>query len=272
MELNESDEDGDLPFPVPLPRSAFLEPEFSPAELLSSLTSRHQTLSDLRAELSSRSQAIASELLTLVNNEYQGFLELGQDLKGGGGKVDEVKVGVLGFQKGVTTLRDVVAARKQDVESLLKERQEIRHEISLGRGILMVAERVEDLEDALSLGEKQIQDDDWSDEEEDEDDLDLDSEEGGALVNISRLRRLVHTFVTTDQQIQRLGGTTHPFLAKLSVRMQNIHKTLLIDLGNALKQAKNLKTVGGPRLLKIVNLYSDMNEGSTALKLLKSLG
>lgn len=77
------DGDAPLPFPTALPRSDFLAADFQPAEYLSSLPQRHQTLEDLRAELRERSSAISAELLELVNNNYTAFLSLGDDLRGG---------------------------------------------------------------------------------------------------------------------------------------------------------------------------------------------
>lgn len=82
-----SDSDNDdapLPFPVALPRADFLAKDFRPAEYLSALPHRHQTLEDLRAELRERSAAISAELLELVNGNYTAFLSLGNELKGGG--------------------------------------------------------------------------------------------------------------------------------------------------------------------------------------------
>jgi len=208
-----------------------------------------------------------------VNNEYQAFLGLGQDLRGGGDKVDEVKVGLLGFQKGVGGIRDVVKERRRDADRLVREREEISRDIAYGRGLLLVAEKVDELEEVLVLGDKNTQnEDDWSDEEEDdESDRDSESGETGPLVNFARLRRLVHMYVTTRNQVDYLGGSSQPFLAKLSDRIQTIRQTLLIDLGTALKQAKELKAKGGPRVIKIMGLYSDMAEIAEALKVLKAI-
>jgi hypothetical protein len=78
-------------------------------------------------------------------------------------------------------------------------------------------------------------------------------------------------YVTTRNQVDYLGGSSQPFLAKLSDRIQTIRQTLLIDLGTALKQAKELKAKGGPRVIKIMGLYSDMAEIAEALKVLKAI-
>lgn len=264
-----SDDDDDLPFPEPLPRSAFLASDFTPSELLSSLTSRHQTLYDLRTELTQRSQQIASELETLVNNEYQSFLGLGADLKGGEEKVQEIKLGVLGYVKGVEGVRNIVRDREQNVRGLLKERQSVRKDVGYAQALLSVSERVAELEVSLALREGIAQD--WSEEEDDDDDDAEEEDDLGAVLNLTRLKRLVQEFLSTKNQIERLGGSAQPFLAKLEERLQKIRQTLLIDLGTALKQAKALSIKGSGRLVKILALYNDMNEPTEAMKILKQL-
>jgi hypothetical protein len=49
--------------------------------------------------LRSRSQLLNKELLDLVNSNYQDFLNLGNSLHGGEEKVEEVRIGLLGFRK-----------------------------------------------------------------------------------------------------------------------------------------------------------------------------
>ncbi|KAH7388908.1 oligomeric golgi complex component, COG2-domain-containing protein [Cadophora sp. MPI-SDFR-AT-0126] len=85
-----SDDEDNLPYPEALPRSDFLAPTFSAPAYLSTLSDRHQTLEDLRSDLRERSQALSKELLDLVNTNYEQFLSLGSDLKGGEEKLLEV--------------------------------------------------------------------------------------------------------------------------------------------------------------------------------------
>ncbi|KAF2663338.1 hypothetical protein BT63DRAFT_461447 [Microthyrium microscopicum] len=269
--MTSSDSETDLPFPTPLPRPSFLTPNFSPAALLTTLTTRHQTLADLRAELATRSAQISSELEALVNAEYTSFLALGADLQGGGDKITEVRVGVLGYVKGLEALRDGVRERESEVKRLVGERRKVGREVRFARALLSVGERVGELEGALALGGEK--EEVWSEEEEDEEDESEEDETEGttALVGLGRLRRLVHGYVSTRNQIERLGGSTQPFLAKLEERMRKIRQTLLIDLGTALKQAKSLSTKGNGRVVKIMTLYDDMGEATAAIKTIKEL-
>ena len=102
-----SDDDSDLPFPQPLSRTAFsihTAPDFSPTEFLASLRNRHQTLEDLRLELRNRSRDLERELVELVNRDYADFVGLGRSLGGGGGKVEDLRVGLMHFRREVEGL------------------------------------------------------------------------------------------------------------------------------------------------------------------------
>lgn len=147
-QFGDSDESGSdfdedtsgLPFPKPLSRSSFLAPDFDPATFLSSLTNRHQTLEDLRLELRDLSQTLNKELLDLVNENYQDFLSLGSVLKGGEEKVEEVRVGLLGFQRDVAAIQAKVEARRKEVESLLQEKKRYRMKANIAKALLDIAE------------------------------------------------------------------------------------------------------------------------------------
>jgi hypothetical protein len=260
----------DLPFPTPLPRNAFLDPNFSSASFLSTLSHRHQTLSDLRSDLSERSAAISNELLNLVNNEYQAFLSLGSDLRGGDEKVQEVRVGVLGFAKGVGGIKERVAERRAEVAKLLQERERLRREIVFGQEIVAVAESLEGLEDALAVtgAEEGSEGEAWSDEDEDEDEDDAD-EATQDWISVGRLGRVVEQFVSIRNQVSRLGGSELPFLAKQEEKLAQLKKTLLLDLNAALKQAKQAGSPGNSRVVRLMPLYSDLEEPQEALKVLK---
>lgn len=185
---DDSDDDlSTLPYPQPLQRSAFLAPNFKAADYLSTLRNRHQTLSDLRSELRTRSQTLAKELLDLVNDEYQAFLGLGSDLRGGEEKVENVRVGVLGFVKGVDGVKGSVVARKEDVNRLLEEKKRIASQILVGRQLVEIHTRIGELEDALAITQVEAQGEN-SEDEESEDDED---EDGQDVTGVAWLERLV---------------------------------------------------------------------------------
>lgn len=267
---SDSDSDTDLPYPEPLPRSAFLDPEFTPQKYLSTLHNRHQTLEDLRTELRSRSQLLSRELLDLVNANYTDFLSLGASLKGGDERVEEVRVGLLGFRKEVANLKEGVVSREREVESLVKQREEVRRNIAVGQRLIAFEEGLRNLEEALVIEARTAPDSD-SDEEEDEDDDDDDDEEEeeGVLggISVAKLKRHVLQYKIVQEQGKVLGE--HTFVVAQAPRMAKVRSTLLLDLSTALRQAKVAKASGS--VLKIVKVYADMDEPGEAVKVLKGL-
>jgi hypothetical protein len=268
----DSDSDDDLsslPYPQPLQRSAFLVPDFKAADYLSTLRNRHQTLSDLRVELRTRSQTLAKELLDLVNDEYQAFLGLGGDLRGGEEKVEAVRVGVLGFVKGVEGVKTSVVTRKAEVDTLLQEKRRISSQILVGRQLVEIHTRVGELEEALAItsNKDEVDSDDEDSDDEDSDDEE-EGEDGQDVSGVVRLERLVMSYLSVQQIIEQVGKA-HPFLVRQEERLKQIRSTLLLDLGNALRQAKDTGTRGKTKLLRMVALYGDMDEAADAIRILK---
>ncbi|KAI9885153.1 MAG: mitochondrial 54S ribosomal protein mrpl1 [Watsoniomyces obsoletus] len=274
--------DDNLPYPTPLPRSDFLTSDFTPVGYLSTLHNRHQTLEDLRTELRTRSQDLSKELLDLVNSNYQGFLSLGSSLHGGEEKVEELKVGLLRFKKGLEGVRGVVDTRENEFRQLMDERRTVRKQIRLGKTLLELDGLMEDLEVRLMVGSRGTQADeqqhDWesSDEDEDdtEDDEDVISEEGGlngsssTLINTRRLGKRVQEYLCI-KHLQSQLDPKHPFAAKQEHRIMQIKKTLLLDLGTALQQVKNHRQTASDQMLKIIGLYRDLDASHEAVRILK---
>jgi hypothetical protein len=224
----------------------------------------------LRSELRSRSQLLSKELLDLVNSNYQDFLNLGNSLHGGEEKVEEVRVGLLGFRKEVDGLKRVVDEREEEVGSLLEERRNVRVKIELGRSLIDYDARLRELEEDLDInpaGKQVSGKDDVSDSEEEEDD----DEEGDANygVSITKLRRNVMQYKLIQELEKNLGD--HPFIAAQAIRITKVRSTLFLDLSTALQQSKSVGTVGFGRVMKIMKVYADMDESAEAVKVLKSL-
>ncbi|KAF2685127.1 hypothetical protein K458DRAFT_417212 [Lentithecium fluviatile CBS 122367] len=272
---NESSDD-ELPYPAPLPRSAFLAPDFTPSSYLSTLHNRHQTLEDLRAELRARSQLLSRELLDLVNANYQDFLGLGRSLKGGDERVEEVRVGLLGFRKEVEGLRDLVAEREIEVQRLVGERRRIGSMVAVGRRLVEFEGRLKGLEEGLVIettGKERVvngdgEEEDVSDSEE-SDEEDEDEDEGALGVPIAKLRRNVLQYRVVQELEKGLGE--HPFVAAQMPRMMKVRNTLLLDLSTALQQAKAAGSAGADRVMKVMKIYADMDESAEVVKVLKSL-
>lgn len=261
-----SDEDDDdistLPYPAELSRTAFLEPDFSPGKYLSTLRNRHQTLEDLRADLRQRSQLLNRELLDLVNGNYEEFMSLGVDLRGGEEKVEGVRVGVLGFEREVKAVKAGVAERAGEVRELVRERKEVRRDVMFGRALLEVGEKVGELERAL--GVEQGEEDDFEEEDEDEDEED-DEDGASAGIPLARLRRHADSYLLIKRMMDRMIQD-HPFLVAQRTKLLDLRKTLLLDLAAALRKARQAKS---ETLLGLVNIYSDLDAKSESLRVLK---
>ena len=267
-----SDDEDNLPYPEALPRSDFLAPDFDAPTYLSTLSDRHQTLEDLRSDLRERSQALSKELLDLVNTNYEQFLSLGSDLKGGEEKVEDVRVGLLGFKRGVEDVRGKVRERKVEVEGLITEKKAVAKEIALGRKLLEVDSRLEELEDRLlvaSLGRSvNGGDEPWSDSEDEEDEDEAENIVGGTSI------RKLQTLVVDYRHVELLSssiGREHPFIVAQDSRMQRVKNTILLDLTAALKSAAPMDDSSKARLIKILGIYRDLGADIEAIKVLKDL-
>ncbi|KAF4120715.1 conserved oligomeric Golgi complex subunit 2 [Geosmithia morbida] len=284
----DNDDDVPLPFPAALPRSDFLKPDFEPAEYLSALPHRHQTLEDLRSDLRERSSAISTELLELVNSNYTAFLSLGTELRGGDDKVEDVRVAMLGFRRAVEDVRAGVAQRRDEAARLNDDLRRVRSGIQRGRDMLELSDRLASLEDRLVLGSTPAadadgdDDDTWSAdsesnaEEEGEERGDDDAsgkkktEGGGGLVATSpsklsvlaqECRRIMSMMAAMDQD--------HPFVIRQEERLMRCRNTLLLDLGNALKEARAAGPKGQDRVIKYLAIYRVIDAQGEAIKLLK---
>jgi hypothetical protein len=275
-EGHSSDDEDNLPYPEALPRSDFLSKDFDAPTYLSTLADRHQTLEDLRTDLRERSQALSQELLDLVNTNYEQFLSLGSDLKGGDEKVEDVRMGLLGFKRGVEDVRMQVRERKHEVGTLLDEKKNIGKDIAFGRKLLELDARLEDLEDRLMVsslgrGTNGVGEEDWSESEDDEDDdnnVTADGVIGGTSTR--KLRQLVLDYRHIDYLLENIGRE-HPFIIAQGSRITRIRNTILLDLNAATKHAAALGDEGKVRLVKMLSVYREFGAGEEAVKLLRDL-
>lgn len=261
-----SDDEDTLPYPGELARNDFLAPDFDPQTYLSTLRNRHQTLEDLRSDLRQRSQLLNKELLDLVNGNYEEFLSLGGDLKGGEEKVEGVRVGLLGFQREVEGIKKGVRERADEVGALAKERKAIRRDVGVGRSLLEVHEQVGELEQSLGITPRA--DEDLEDEDEDEDDTDdLAASTSTPSIPLKKLQRHATQYILITRLMDRIGPS-HPFLVSQGSRLEKIGSTLLLDLSAALKQAKAAKA--SDAILAVIKIYGDIGAEEEGVKVLKA--
>lgn len=276
------DDNEPLPFPAALSRRDFLAPDFDPATYLSALhtgpTARHQTLEDLRAELRDRSTAISAELLELVNANYTSFLGLGDELKGGEERVEDVRVGLLGFKRVVEEVKGRVRERRVEVGALSQELQGVRSAVETGRQMLELEERVAGLEARLAVGNvRRVPKDEWDDdgwegggdiEESDEDEEDEEDAAGFVGSSPAKLASLARDYVLVDRLANSLG-TNLPFVRKTEERMIRCRNTILLDLGTASKEARKAGPRGQARVLKYLAIYRILDAQAEAVRVFK---
>jgi hypothetical protein len=224
---------------------------------------------------------LSKELLDLVNENYQDFLSLGSALRGGDEKVEQVRVGLLAFQRDSQAIRDRVESRRRDVEQSLKEKRRLRQEANVGQALLDFADRVEELEQRLMIGDvpsRQQQDSsDEVDSESDESDGDGDESDeepsnaaAAPSVSLKRLERHIQKYAYLTSLAERIGQE-HPFLRNQQPRMAKIRSTVLIDLKAALEQAKQAGDKSDAKSSAVLRLYNLMSEETSAATALKNL-
>ena len=208
----------------------------------------------------------------MVNDNYQDFLSLGTSLKGGDEKVEEVRVGLLGFKRDVDGLKVKVETRRKEAESLLDRRRSLWNDIRTGRRLLEVDSRLEELEERLMVGANAANNEGGPDGGAivDFSDSDDDSEMESGTMSISRLRSRAHQYIYIRRLVTQLG-VEHPFLVKQDERILRIKQALLLDLGSALRQGDRTTDIGKARLMKVLALYRDMDEAEEALQVLKEI-
>ncbi|QPG96996.1 hypothetical protein C2857_005597 [Epichloe festucae Fl1] len=264
---SDSGDDAPLPFPAVLPRSDFLAADFDPAAYLSALPHRHQTLEDLRSDLRDRSATIGSELLELVNSNYTAFLSLGSELKGGDEKVGDIKVALLGFRRAVEDVKAKVAKMRDESRQLNDDLLDVRETIGEGRKMLELDDRLTILEKKLAVdnlpggGEE-----DWDSDSSDEDE----SESAEGLLGSSPAKLLhLATLFGNAIILKKSLDQNHPFVVKLEERLTRCRNTLLLDLGNALKEARGAGLKGHTRILKYLAVYRLLNAQREAVRSLR---
>lgn len=206
----------------------------------------------------------------MVNSNYEEFLSLGTKLKGGEEKIEEVRVGVLGFGREVGAVRDVVTARAEEVGVLLDEKKQLRKDILVGRRLLEIEERLEDLEarlmvepnNSLSAANPSANDEDSDDEDEE----DEEGDSAATSTTLSRLRKHAQAYLLLTHLTQKV--LDHPFVIAQQSRLLRVRNTLLLDLRTAVKQAQ-ATGVSGKQLLDFLVIYRELGETEEGVGALK---
>ncbi|KAF3771359.1 hypothetical protein M406DRAFT_18350, partial [Cryphonectria parasitica EP155] len=269
---NGDDDDAPLPFPTELSRRDFLAPGFNAASYLSSLFpggdetsqglglgTRHQTLEDLRTELRERSSAISAELLELVNANYTSFLGLGDELKGGEERVEDVRVSLLGFRRQVEEIQGRVRGRKEDVQKVGAELRGVRGEVEQGRRMLELDERLEAL---LGRLEEEASDEDSEDDVSGDDEIQSRSRSPASLMEMAREHDAINKLADAI-------GRDVPYVKKIEERITRSRNTLLLEIGASMKEARKGGEKKRDTVLKLLGIYRLLGAHAESVKILK---
>ena len=259
---NSDYDDESLPFPKPLARSAFHTVEFDPATFLASLTARFQTLEDLQSELRQLSTSIQTELVDLVNDNYEEFLSLGGSLSGGEERIEEVRVGLMGVEREMAGLRVKVEEERGKVVEAMEAKRKVVREGWMGRGLLDLDRRVGVLEGALGMPQERREleqkkrsvpdGDEWGQEWKGDVDVLVESEgedeevEDGQVSR--RLKRRVEQWLCIKYSVGKYDEK-HPFTVAEQPRLKKVKETLLLDIDAGIRARADVK--GKQRLLEI---------------------
>ena len=182
-----------------------------------------------------------------------------------------MRLGLLGFKRDVEGLKGQIAGRKIEVEGLVEVRKRIRQEVQIGRTLLEVDQRLQELEESLMIVPNKPnanRDQDENEAEPSESDEDSDEVVSGGM-SISRLGRHTQQYVYIKRLMGRISPE-HPFILKQEERLLRLKQTVLLDLSSSLKQLSVTAEEDKDRLMKILAIYRDMGEPEEALKVLRT--
>ncbi|CAO3610896.1 unnamed protein product [Mucor hiemalis] len=152
---DEEDEDDILINSVkPLPsnaveRSAFTAAEFDADTFLSSR--RHLGLERMKAELNTHLKSLKTELVELINWDYQDFINLSINLKGVDREIEDLKTPLANMEVEVNGVRDHFQGVINTLENQLKSRAELRNKKSTLKLLINIHDSISKVENLLDI-------------------------------------------------------------------------------------------------------------------------
>ncbi|PLW09470.1 hypothetical protein PCANC_21501 [Puccinia coronata f. sp. avenae] len=145
----------ELPVGLPLSHQVFRDPAFDPDQFL--LSRRHTALEDLRTELRSYLAGLKSELVGLINEDYEDFIGLGMGLRGTVERaIGKMKAPIGQAKQDVLEAKTELEIERADLEGLLNERRKVIEGKKLVRLMLDCGDSVTKVEEILSIQQPQL--------------------------------------------------------------------------------------------------------------------
>ncbi|KAI8338456.1 oligomeric golgi complex component, COG2-domain-containing protein [Chlamydoabsidia padenii] len=151
---DEDDDDTFIQSIQPLPkqtieRAVFTANDFDPDRFLSSR--RHLGLERLKMELNSHLKSLKTELVELINRDYQDFINLSTNLKGVDKAIDTLQQPLVRMETQVKEVRNHFQEVMDDLEKQLEHRAQVREKKTCLKLLLNIHESVSKVEDLLEI-------------------------------------------------------------------------------------------------------------------------
>lgn len=140
----------ELPLGLPLSHQVFRDPAFDPDQFL--FSRRHTALEDLRTELRSYLSGLKSELVGLINEDYEDFIGLGMGLRGTVERaMGKMRAPIGQAKQDILQARTELEIERQDLQDLLNERRKLTEAKKLVRLMLDCGDTITKVEEMLSI-------------------------------------------------------------------------------------------------------------------------
>ncbi|ODQ79929.1 hypothetical protein BABINDRAFT_161595 [Babjeviella inositovora NRRL Y-12698] len=229
----------DFPFPRAVSRESFAEGtvgDFSPDEFLYK-HHRFSALDDLHDELGKLLQQLDTELLNLVNNDYNDFISLGHSIDGGLDIINSIEIDLSSYEKQLLVEREKLSLSAKLVGSDVKFQYatfELKYKAQL---LLLLDEQLTHFELVFSQA------------------------------NFS-VKQVLSLFLIIHKLYAVVSGFDNVFLTTVLTPKVNrlrfeFHTVLDEQLTQSLRDASDL------RVLQLLEAYTVIGEGAKALRLIK---
>ncbi|RCI01356.1 Conserved oligomeric Golgi complex subunit 2 [Rhizopus stolonifer] len=241
-------------------RSAFTAQEFDPDTFLSSR--RHLGLERMKTELNTHLKLLKSELVELINRDYQDFINLSTDLKGVDREINDLKTPLSSMESQVQQVRDHFQSVIQSLETKLQTRAQLRDKKAVLKLLLNIHESVTKVEDLLGINTDTVKPVLGQDE---------------AVIVDDSLGKQIERVAIEYNQMQHLvrRGKHLAFVTENEWRITRIKDTLEHKLSKALSAALNQIRLGEVNkatkqsLVQCLRTYALIDQATIAEKIIR---
>lgn len=145
---------GDFPYPVSISRDDFQGATIE-ADAFLFKNHRFTSVDSLIKDLTQLSNSLSQELLDLVNNDYNDFIELGKSINGGLDLINSIKVDLKSFNAELLSLKTSLISSRDTASQALHHRKLLLELKSTIKLVLLLNEQVNNFETLLAVEPRQ---------------------------------------------------------------------------------------------------------------------